>query len=400
MSASSISLSNIRNAKRAISKVLPETPITFSPTLSERFGQEIYLKWENKLKTGSFKERGVCNFLHSLSKADAKRGVCAASAGNHALALSHHAARLRIPCSIVMPVNAPVVKAHATEENGAKVLLHGATFKEAYERAVELAQEEKLCFVPPFDDPRIINGQGTIGLEILDFPQPFDAVIVPIGGGGLISGVSTALKAARRKTAVIGVRSAWADKPAYKKAPRILAPRTIADGIAVKSIGNYCRPIIDRLVDDVLRIDEDTIAESVVALLEEERAVVEGSGAVPLGALIKDLLPRRFRRVLLLISGGNIDINLLSRLIDRELAQRRRLVKLRVSVPDRPGALNAVARNLASNEVNIVEVFHDRSFSREPGNVDLTLLVEVRDSKHRNRAMKSLRELGSRVVVE
>jgi threonine dehydratase len=394
-------LAAIEAALPRIRAALPITPLTHSPTLSELTGREIFVKWENRHRTGSFKERGAVNFV-ALHGAESKNGVCAASAGNHALALSYHAARAGIPCHIVMPVSAPLVKVQATRKTGAEVILHGNTFDEAYAFGVALAAEKGYAYCPAFDHPSVIAGQGTAGLEIMEQLADFDSVIVPIGGGGLISGISTAIKSKRPDIFFLGVQSEWVVTARAKKldpaAPQPLIPPTsIADGIAVKTIGKLTAPIIAQNVDQVVTVSENEIADAIMRLLELERTVVEGAGAAGIAALLAGYLPAKYKRTAVVVCGSNIDTSVLSRLIERDMAQRNRLLRLLVSVPDRPGSLHATTGIVARLGANVLQVYHDRSSTSLPGNVDIAFVLEIRDQPHKQSVIAGIRETGLEV---
>jgi len=389
-------LAAIEAAYTRIRAALPLTPLTHSTALSEITGREIHIKWENRHRTGSFKERGAVNFV-SVHGAESKNGVCAASAGNHALALSYHAARAGIPCHIVMPVSAPLVKVQSTRKTGAEVILHGNTFDEAYAYGVKLAEEKGYSYCPAFDHPTVIAGQGTAGLEIMEQLADFDSVIVPIGGGGLISGISTAIKSKRPDVFFLGVQSEWVVTARAKKldpaAPQPLIPPTsIADGIAVKTIGKLTAPIIAQNVDQVVTVSENEIANAIMRLLELERTVVEGAGAAGVAALLSGYLPATCKKTAVVVCGSNIDTSVLSRLIERDMAQRNRLLRLLVSVPDRPGSLHATTGIVARLGANVLQVYHDRSSTSLPGNVDIAFVLEVRDEPHKRGVIEGLRD--------
>ncbi|MCB0352441.1 MAG: pyridoxal-phosphate dependent enzyme, partial [Bdellovibrionales bacterium] len=305
-----MTFSHITAAKQNLQRHLPETPLLPSPGFSELFSRTVSIKWDNQLMTGSFKERGAVHFLSSVPDL-ASRGVCAASAGNHALALSYHAAHFGIPCSIVMPRLAPLVKIERTERNGAKILLEGEDFDEAYQRALKLSEESGMVFVPGFDHPYIIAGQGTCGLEILEQSVDFDSVIVPVGGGGLAAGIALAIKTVRPEVFLLGVQSDWVTAPKKLPAeiPQALREKTIADGIAVKTIGKMNRPILDRYLNDLVSVSDSDIALAIVRYLELEKTVVEGAGAAAMAALFAGRLPERYTRPVVLACGSNIDIN-------------------------------------------------------------------------------------------
>jgi len=367
------------------------TPLTHALSLSELCGHQIFLKWDNKFRTGSFKERGAVNVLESLSAAERKKGVCAASAGNHALALSFHASRLAVPCTIVMPLQAPLVKVQATRRTGAKVILQGKNFDEAYEIALNLSTAEGLQFVSPFDDERVIAGQSTCGQELADQIPDADYVVVPVGGGGLISGIGLALRARGSTAKIIGVQSEWVvEGRAGMHAQSLIAPVTIADGIAVKRIGKITGPLVKALVDELVTVTEEQVAESIARILEHERVVVEGAGAAALAAVMASCVSGRGKKVAVLVCGSNIDMNVLSRLIDRDMGHHQRLLRVKVSVPDRPGSLAAITRLFADQSANVLEVLHNRSFSKVPGNVEIQFLLEVRDQIHTEGIFKAL----------
>lgn len=392
---SKVTYNDILEAQRRLSGILPVTPLTHSPTISELSGIDVYFKWENKFKTGSFKERGAVNVLASLNAAARKKGVCAASAGNHALALSYHAARFKIPCHIVMPLHAPLVKIQSTQKTGAEVILHGETFDQSYQFAKELAAKYKYTFVSPFDDPLVVAGQGTAGLEISKQAENLDSIIVPVGGGGLIAGIALALSENHRGVYVLGVQSEWVRdhaKPSAAQKKSLLGSVSIADGIAVKTLGAITSVLIERHVDKLVSLAETEIAKAIIKFLETERVVVEGAAAVGLGSLLNGQLPKTKKRCVIVVSGSNIDVNVLSRLIEWDMGERDRTMRINISVPDRPGSLYAATGIIAGLGANVLEVFHDRSFSLLPGNVDITFLLEVKDRGHKDLVIQGLRE--------
>lgn len=378
----------------AIMEALPRVRAEFTPTplshsifLSEIVGHDVFIKWENKLRTGSFKERGAINFIATLSEEERRKGLCAASAGNHAMALSYYAQKANVPCTIVMPKWAPLIKMKSTAKFGARVISFGLTFDDAYQHALELSRTEGCIFVPGFDDYKIIAGQGTAGLEILDQLSDFDSVIVPIGGGGLISGIAEAVKATRPGVDIIGVQSEWIT--ARRKSHNTtfnsaLAPQTIAEGIAIKTIGTKNAQIIKERVTDIVTVTESQIAEAIVKLLELEKTVAEGAGAAGVAALPSKLIPSTYKRSVAVVCGSNIDMDVMSRLIMRDMSKRNRLLRLAVSVPDRPGSLHFLSSVIAEEGANVIEVTHDRSFSEIPGNVSISFVLEVRDKEHKD----------------
>lgn len=390
MSPSKVTLSDIEAARARIAPYLPVTPVTTALGLSEEFNRTIYCKWDNKLRTGAFKERGALNFLLSLYKSALSRGVCAASAGNHALALSLHASRLGAPCHLVMPVSAPLVKVESCRRLGAKIT-QVPTLYEALEIAARWPEQYGYTYIPPFDHELIISGQGVAGLEILEQCADFDSIVIPVGGGGYAAGVATAVKAKRPDVFILGVASQWAvnargDKPQ----PGGFVPMTIADGIAVKSIGNVTGPIIDAQVDKVVAVGEESIARALVMVLELEHTVIEGAAAASVAGLLEGHLPDRFKKPMVFMCGSNIDTNILSRLIEHDMAERGRLLRVRITLPDRPGMLHQISGIIASLGANVLQVMHDRSYAKAPGHVDITVMMEVRSREHAKEVVDSL----------
>ena len=397
-----VSLQDIRAAAAKIAGSVERTPLVHSRTLSNLTGAEVYLKLENLQFTASFKERGALNKLLSLSESERKRGVIAMSAGNHAQAVAYHAARLGIPATIVMPKGSPNTKIRNTRVHGATVLLEGDNLFEAGKHARALAARDDLVFVHPYEDPLIIAGQGTIGLELLEERPDLEVIVVPVGGGGLISGIATSVKSINPKIAVYGVESA--NYPSMhqrlKGVPVECGGDTIAEGIAVKDVGNIAFSIIKNLVAEVLVVAEETIERAVVALIEIEKTVAEGAGAAALAALLEH--PGRFagKRVGLPVSGGNIDSRVLASVLMRGLVRDARLVRLRVTMPDVSGSLAKVAALIAEAGGNIVEVQHQRIFGttsvRSP---EVEFLVETRDREHTEQLVARLRDSGIRVSL-
>ena len=359
-----------------------ETPCPYSQTLSELSGSVCHVKLENLQMTGSFKERGAVNLLLQLDAGERRRGVVAASAGNHGLAVAFHAARLGIPATIVMPTYAPLIKVASARRSGAEVILHGANYDEAYERAREVEQASGAVFVHPFDDARVIAGQGTMGLEILAQVDDLEAVVVPVGGGGLIAGVALAIKARRPAVRVIGVEAdaiaAMQRSLQARQRVRVPTAPTIADGIAVRQVGEVTFDLAARHVDEVVTVNEEELANAILLLLEIEKTVVEGAGAAPLAALLNRPLGLAGRRVALVLSGGNIDVTMLARIIARGLVKDGRLVRLGVVLQDRPGALARLTALIGEERVNILQIEHDRAFSRQAiGSSEVALTLET-----------------------
>lgn len=363
-------------------------------------------KLENLQRTGAFKERGALNKLLTLTSEERARGIIAASAGNHAQGLAYHSGRQGIPTTIVMPERTPIIKVTRTRSYGAKVVLHGANFDEAYAEALRIQAREHSVFVHPFNDPLVIAGQGTIGLELLEQCPQMDVVVVPIGGGGLISGVACALKETNPRIKVIGVQAASiASMKASVEAGHLVelaAGTTIADGIAVKRPGEHTFEMIRRYVDDIVTVDEEELSNAILLLLEREKTVAEGAGAVGLAALINGRVPgTRGRKVVVLISGGNIDVNLVSRIIERGLVKDGRLVRLVVRMPDRPGMLARLTAEVAQQGANVVEIYHNRAFSKAGlGEVAVEVTLETRGRPHIEELMASLGQKGWQVAEE
>ena len=397
-----VSLSDIRAAAARLAGAIEHTPCVHSRTLSRLTGAEIFLKFENLQFTASFKERGALNKLLSLGAEERRPGVIAMSAGNHAQAVAYHAARLGIPATIVMPRGSPNTKIRNTQIHGASVVLEGENLFEAGKHTRALAARDNLVFVHPYEDPLIIAGQGTVGLEILEAVPDLEVLVVPVGGGGLISGIATAAKGLKPSIQVYGVESQ--NYPSMHQRlgniPVVCGGDTIAEGIAVKDVGSIAFEIIKSLVEEVLVVKEETIERAVVALIEIEKTVAEGAGAAALAALLEH--PARFkgRRVGLPISGGNIDSRVLASVLMRGLVRDQRLVRLRVIVPDVSGSLAKVAGLIAEAGGNIVEVMHQRIFGtasvRSP---ELEFLIETRDREHTQAVVRSLEEKGISVSV-
>ena len=389
-----ISLADVEAAARAIDGAVIRTPCLRSQTLSQLTGADVWLKFENLQFTAAYKERGALNKLLSLTSEERARGVIAASAGNHAQGLAYHARRLGIPATIVMPKFAPVVKVQQTEGHGANVVLFGESFDEASAHSYELAAKRGLVYVPPFDDALVMAGQGTVGLEMLDAVPGLDTLIVPIGGGGLISGIATVAKARNPAIEVIGVQAELYPSmhALLRGETRICDGDTLAEGIAVKVPGKLTSQVVRALVDDILLVGERDLEHAVSLLLTIEKTVVEGAGAAGLAALLAN--PRRFRgaTVGLVLCGGNIDTRLLANVLLRELARSGRLARLRIRLKDRPGQLFEVARIFDQQQVNILEVYHQRVFTNLPAKGLVTdIECETRDRDHLDRLVEALR---------
>jgi threonine dehydratase len=392
-----ITLSDVEAARRTVGAQVLRTPMLPAPKLSALTGAQVSVKYENLQVTNSFKERGALNKISALSAAERARGVIAMSAGNHAQAVAYHAQRLNIPATIVMPVTTPFVKVAATEAYGATVVLHGETVADAQERAEAIATERKLVWVHPYDDPLVIAGQGTIALEMLEDARDLDALVIPIGGGGLIAGNAVAARGVNPSVEVIGVECALYPSMwnALKGQSRPVGGATLAEGIAVKNVGKLTAPIVRALVSDVLLVDEPALERAVNAFLTLQKTMAEGAGAAGLAALLTD--PARFkgRRVGLILCGGNIDPRILSSIMLRELERESRVVSFRLTIPDRPGVLGTIATRLGQLGANILEVEHRRLFLDVPAKgAKLDVTVETRDTGHADEIYRALQAEG------
>jgi threonine dehydratase len=393
----SITLADIEAARRTIAGHVLRTPMLPAPRLSALTGAEVLVKYENLQVTNSFKERGARVKLASLTAEQRARGVIAMSAGNHAQAVAYHAAALGIAATIVMPVTTPFVKVAATKEHGAQVLLDGETVSEAQMRAEAEARKRGLIWVHPYDDPHVIAGQGTIALEILEEAPSLDSLVIPIGGGGLISGIATAAKAIKPAIEIVGVESAL--YPSFWNAihgeQRPLGGATLAEGIAVKNVGVLTLPIVRALVRDIVLVDETHIERAVNAYLTLQKAMAEGAGAAALAAMLAE--PARFagKRVGLVLCGGNIDPRILASIMVRELERDDRIVSFRLTIADRPGLLGQIATMLGELGANILEVDHRRLFLDVPAKgARLDVTVETRDAAHAEEILAAFRAAG------
>jgi threonine dehydratase len=387
----------VRKAAAVIKGAVSRTPVMHSATLSKLAGCDIHLKFENLQFTASFKERGALNKLTSLTPEERKRGVAAMSAGNHAQGVAYHAGRLGIPATIVMPEGTPFVKVKHTKAFGARVLLEGATLSESFARAKEVAAEENLVFVHPYDDAKIIAGQGTVALELLEDVPDLDTLVVPIGGGGLISGISVAAKALKPSIEIYGVQAHRYPSmyDAIKQASLPCAGQTIAEGIAVKEPGGITRAIVAEMVKDVLLVSEDEIERAIAVLLEIEKTVVEGAGAAAYAAVAANPDIFRGRKVGIVLSGGNIDMRLLSNVILRELMREGRILSLVVEIEDRPGWLARITTLVGEAGGNILDVSHNRMSPDMPvKSADLGMTIEARDAAHGEEIKDALKNGG------
>lgn len=386
---------SIAEARARIRPHLFESPLVFSETLSRLTGNSIYLKLENLQMTGSFKERGALNRLLTLTDAERSKGVIAASAGNHAQAVAYHASRRGIACEIWMPLETPLIKIFSTREHGAEVVLEGDHYDDACEGALRRSRQTGLTMIHPFDDAQVIAGQGTLGLEILEQRDDLEALVVPIGGGGLIAGIACAVKELRPNVQIIGVQTAAL--PSMQRAvdhgePVQVEPRyTIADGIAVRRAGVRTLELIRRYVDRIVTVEEDEIARAILVLAEREKTVAEGAGAAALAALLSHKTGLRAQKTAVIVSGGNVDVNLLARILERGLVRDGRRIRLRVRLQDRPGTLERLAKSIAAQNANIIETFYNRQHygvSLHETAIDMTL--ETRGEAHAQELLAAL----------
>ena len=383
----SIGLADVLAARERLRGSIYDSPCPHSIMLSALTGQQVYLKLENLQMTGSFKERGALNRIAMLTPEQAARGVIAASAGNHAQGVAYHATKRGIRALIVMPLTTPLVKVTATRDFGAEVLLHGANYDEACAEAVRLCDEQHLTFIHPFDDPGVMAGQGTIGLELLEQVPQLEAVVVPIGGGGLIGGIACAIKESRPEIRIVGVQTARL--PSMQAAieahhPVTVDPATtIADGIAVRRAGDLTLPLVERYVDEIVTVEEDEIASAILMLLEREKTLAEGAGAAALAALLEHRTSLHGAHTAVLVCGGNIDVTLLSRIIERGLVKDGRMVRLRIVLLDKPGALHELTRLIADQRANIIDTLHNRAYyGVNLGDTVVDITMETRGPEH------------------
>ena len=390
-----LSFVDIEEARERIKDQIYLSPFPHSETISRMTGNKVFFKLENLQLTGSFKERGALNRLLTLTPEEAQRGVIAASAGNHGMAVAYHSRRLNIASTIVMPVSAPLIKVTRVRQYGATSVLSGHDYDSALAEALRLSEERKLTFISAFNDPWIVAGQGTIGLELYEQNPDLDAVVVPVGGGGLIAGVALALKTLIPKIRIIGVQAEAV--PSMKAAlangaPAQIPPATtIADGIAVRAVGATPFELVKSYVDEIVTVSEREIANAVLLLLEIEKTVAEGAAAVPLAALINKKLSLANKNIGLIVSGGNIDMNLISRIIETGLIQDGRLGRFSIVISDRPGSLARLAQRVADLGANILQISHSRGFGEMAiGETEVELILETAGADHIERIYAAL----------
>ncbi|HEY0162069.1 MAG TPA: threonine ammonia-lyase [Edaphobacter sp.] len=397
--ASIISLADVVAARERLNGAIYYTPCAHSQVLSGLTGQQVYLKLENLQMTGAFKERGALNRLALLTPEEESRGVVAASAGNHAQGVAYHATKRGIRSIIVMPIQTPLVKVTATRNFGAEVVLHGANYDDAYEEARRICTAQNMTFIHPFDDPAVMAGQGTIALELLEQVPDLEAVVVPIGGGGLIGGIGCAIKESNPKIKVIGAQTSRLPSMAVaveQHHPVTIPPATtIADGIAVRRAGDVTLPVIERYVDEIVTVDEDEIASAILTLLEREKTLAEGAGAAGLAALLQRKTSLNGEKTVVIVGGGNIDVTLLSRIIERGLVQDGRMIRLRIHLLDKPGALAELTKLIAHHRVNIVDTLYNRAYyGVNLGDTTIDITLETRGREQVEQLLGALDEGG------
>lgn len=395
-----IQLSKIYRASEAIKGVVSRTPFAFAPELSRQSGHRVYLKKENLQRTGAYKLRGAYNKVASLSEEERNRGIIAASAGNHAQGVAYSAQQLGIKACIVMPDSTPLLKVSGVKSYGAEVILHGNNYDEAYAHAQTYAKEHNLSFIHPFEDEEVIAGQGTVALEVLEEAKDLDAVIVPVGGGGLISGVASAVKAINPDIKVIGVNASGA--PAlmnsfYAKEPIDLkSVKTIADGIAVRDSSKPNLTHILETVDNFVDVDDEEIASAILFLLEQQKIIVEGAGAVGVAALMhKKLELKKDSKIAIILTGGNIDVTMLNVIIEKGLIKSGRKIKIRITLIDKPGSLMYLTELLTKLQANIVHIGYDRTSTKlSYGDASVTVDMETKGQDHKKEVLQSLTKNG------
>lgn len=397
-----VALEDVRVAAATIAGQVVRTPCVVSRTLSSISAADLFLKFENLQFTGSFKDRGALNRMSRLTAAERAAGVVAMSAGNHAQAVAYHAQRLGIPATVVMPRFTPNVKVEQTRSFGAEVILHGQDLNEAAARADEIVRERGRLLVHPYDDALVIAGQGTIGLEVLEEVPELDALVVPVGGGGLISGIAVAAKALRPEIHITGVQASRYPSMVQALAgePVVCGLSTLAEGIAVKRPGQLTLPLIRNLVDEIVLVEEAEIEAAVLLLLEVEKTVVEGAGAAGLAAVLQRRDLFEGRRTSVIVSGGNLDLMMQSQIIERGLVRSQRLARISVAIPDNPGGLAAVTRVLADRNANIIQVRHQRAFTHLAlRSVEAEFVLQTLGSAHVEEILAALRAAGYEVVL-
>ena len=401
-----IQLSDIHAARERLRGGVVDTPCKPTQAFQDLVPGNLHFKFENLQRTGSFKDRGALNKLSCLSPEERIRGVVTASAGNHAQAVAYHASRLGICATVVMPEFTPLIKVSNTKRFGARVIQTGATLSDGLEEVYRMVEEDGMTLVHAFDDDEVIAGQGTIGLELIEQAEELKTVVVPIGGGGIISGIAVAVKTLKPSVRIVGVEAATAASAlTSRKAGRVVgieSAETLADGIAVKQVGERTFPIIQKYVDDIVTVEEEEIATAVLRLLEREKTVVEGAGAVPLAALMTGRISvPEGETVVGILCGGNIDVNMISRIIERGLVGDGRVAHLRVKVKDRPGSLSSLTQLVAGMGANVLGIHHRRGLADiYVGDVEIVLRLETRGEDHVSELIRALEERGLQVEVD
>ena len=400
-----LNLESIKKAKEVVSKVSTKTPFAYAPLLSQMVGNEIYIKKENLQLTGSFKIRGAFNKIASLSEEEKQKGVIAASAGNHAQGVAYSANYFSIPAVIVMPEATPLMKVQGVKNYGGEVVLYGNNYDEAYSKAIELAKEKEMTFIHPFADYEVMAGQGSIALEMIEDNKDLDVIIVPIGGGGLISGIATAIKEINPKIEIIGVTASGA--PAMKKSfesgviQDSLRVKTIADGIAVRDTNPKTYEIIKDKVDSIVSVDDEEIANAILYLMEKQKIISEGAGATGIAALLHHKIKFNSpKKIGVVISGGNIDVTMLNLIIEKGLLKSHRKMKLVVTLIDKPGSLEFLTNILNKTNANIVQIGYDRTdVDLDFGDANVSIAVETKGEEHQEEIKRELYKKGFRFVV-
>lgn len=400
-----VSLKDIQKARETIKEVTLHTPLIKSKNISSISGNQVFLKCENLQKTGSFKLRGAYNKISNLTEEQKSKGVLASSAGNHAQGVALGASAYGIDSTIVMPVGAPIAKVMATQEYGAKVVLHGNVYDEAYEKALEIQKETGATFLHPFNDPYVIAGQGTIALEIFNELQDVDAIVVPIGGGGLISGIAIAIKALNPKVKIIGVEpenaSSMKDSIEKGEIQTLQSANSIADGIAVKTPGDLTYSIIKENVDEIVRVSENELANALFFLMENEKIMAEGAGAASVAAVISNKIEMVNKKIVTLISGGNIDMNMVINIIDNCLLKNGRMAEIIVSIPDKPGNLQSLLELVAKTKANIYSIFQTRLKPYVSiGFQEVSIVLETKNHRHIQEIQEVLRNNGYKILED
>lgn len=400
-----LTLDSFEQAERRLKPTIHRTNIERSHTFSIMSQSSVYMKYENRQKTGSFKIRGASNKIAALAEAGGVTSVVASSAGNHAQGVAYAAKVLGIPATIVMPKSAPIAKVQATEGYGAKVVLFGDCYDDAYNKAMEICEAENATFIHPFDDADVIAGQGTIGMEILRDLPTVDIIVVPAGGGGLLAGVANCVKLVNPRVKIIGVQAEGADAICQSfKAKKLVSTKyanTIADGIAVKTPGTHTTEIINKYVDDMVTVSDSDISAAILLLMERNKQIVEPAGATPLAAVLNNKIDVKGKRVVCVMSGGNIDVSFIHKIIEIGLVARQRKLKFRATLLDKPGSLTLLSQVVADCNANIIQVQYDRMNAElEPNQVIIHIGCEVGGKEHGEKLIKSLEAHGFEVELE